>query len=77
MSQFCNIFLGIVRNDPMRALLSGLGKARREFLGNVLGNSLPESAQGFLIFVQVEYYDALCSPSNVLFNFASNILKTS
>lgn len=54
-----------------------LGKARREFLGNVLGNSLPESAQGFLTFALVEYYDAPTFLPHVLFNFASNILKTS
>jgi hypothetical protein len=44
---------------------------------NVLGNSLPESAQGFLTFVRVEYYDAPTILPDVLFNFASNILKTS
>jgi hypothetical protein len=44
---------------------------------NVLGNSLPESAQGFLTLVRVEYYDAATLLPGVLFNFASKILKTS
>jgi hypothetical protein len=52
-------------------------EARPEFFWNVLGNSLPESAQGFLTFVRVEYYDAPRFLPGVLFNFASNILKTS
>jgi hypothetical protein len=52
-------------------------KPHREFLGNVLGNSLPESAQGFLTFALVEYYDAPAFLPDVLFNFASNVLKTS
>ena len=64
-------------NDPKRAVLTVHEKARLEFFGNVLGNSLPESAQGFLSFVRLEYYDAPTFLPDVLFNFASNILKTS
>ena len=46
-------------------------------LGGELRNGLPESAQGFLSFGEVEYYDALSRANNVLLNFAGNILKTS
>jgi hypothetical protein len=54
-----------------------LKKLGWRFFGNVLGNSLPESAQGFLSSEGAEYYDALGLLPKVLFNFASNILKTS
>jgi hypothetical protein len=48
-------------------------KTTAELPGNELGNGLPESAQDFLIFKGVEYYDAVTRPALVLLNFASKI----
>lgn len=42
-----------------------------------LRNCLPESAQGFLNFGQMKYYDALSFAGDVLLVFSGNILKTS
>ena len=63
--------------DRKHGFLFFPGKGRPELFWNVLGNSLPESAQSFLTFVRVEYYDAPTFLPDVLFNFAGNILKTS
>ena len=48
-------------------------KTAAELQGNELGNGLPESAQVFLTFDGVEYYDAVTRRARVLFNFASKI----
>jgi hypothetical protein len=48
-------------------------KTPAELPWNELGNGLPESAQVFLIFSGVKYYDDLDCLVVVLFNFASKI----
>ena len=60
-----------MRSSAPRVL--SVEKTPAELPWNELGNGLPESAQVFLIFSGVKYYDDLDCLVVVLFNFASKI----